>query len=217
MIAFLCARDLLTEERIELLESWKAGHTGFSAHNAVTVRADDGDGLERLARYLLRPPLSLERLTLEPGLARYHHKRAPERRGEPFDPAELLARLVMHIPAPRLHQVRYYGYYSHVSRARRRRAENEVGSGAQPPGVVAPDEEVSRAERRRLRRQWAELIRRIYESDPLLCTCGAQMRVVSFITEPPVVKKILEHLKRTGSEGVRAPPRLALAPEALVS
>ncbi|MCH7665158.1 MAG: transposase, partial [Acidobacteria bacterium] len=49
----------------------EAGHTGFSAHNAVTVRADDGGGLERLARYLLRPPLSLERLNLESGLARY--------------------------------------------------------------------------------------------------------------------------------------------------
>jgi len=42
------------------------------------------------------------------------------------------------------------------------------------------------------------------------------MRVVSFITEPPVVRKILEHLKRTGSDPARAPPRLEAAPEALV-
>ena len=113
--------------------------------------------------------------------------------------------------------MRYYGYYSHVSRARRRRAENEVGPGAQPPGVVPPDDEVSRAERRRLRRQWAELIRRVYESDPLVCACGAQMRLVSFITEAPVVRKILAHLKRTGSDPARAPPRLDAIPEALVS
>jgi len=32
------------------------------------------------------------------------------------------------------------------------------------------------------------------------------MRGLSFISEPPVVRKILEHLKRTGSEGARAPP-----------
>ena len=161
-------RDLLTDERIELLESWKAGHTGFSAHNVVTVRADDGGGLERLAGYLLRPPLSLERLILEPGLARYRHKRAKERRGEPFDPAELLARLVMHIPVPRLHVMRYYGHYSHVSRARRRRAgceaAAEAASGSDSPDAAPLDDEVSRAERRRLRRQWAQLIRRIYES-----------------------------------------------------
>jgi hypothetical protein len=109
VISFLAAEGLLDEGRIALLDSWKSGHTGFSAHNAVTVRADDPDGLERLARYLLRPPVSLERLRLEPGLALYRHKRATRRRGEPFDPAELLARMLMLFPAPRLHVVRYYG------------------------------------------------------------------------------------------------------------
>lgn len=119
--------------------------------------------------------------------------------------------------------MRYYGHYSHVSRARRRRAACEAAAGGEPasgagsPEAVSLDEEVSRAERRRLRRQWAELIRRIYESDPLLCSCGAQMRAVSFITEPPVVRKIIEHLQRTGSDPTRAPPRLEDAPEALAS
>ena len=88
---------------------------------------------------------------------------------------------------------------------------------ADSPDAVSLDDEVSKPERRRLRWQWAQLIRRIYESDPLLCTCGAQMRVVSFITEPPVVRKIIEHLQRTGSHPARAPPRLEDAPEALVS
>jgi hypothetical protein len=217
VLSVLAARELLTEERIELLDSWKSGHTGFSAHNAVTVRAGDGGGLERLARYLLRPPLSLERLTLETGLARYRHKRARERRGEPFDPGELLARLVMHIPAPRLHLVRYYGHYSHVARARRRQARKDAGSAALATSGGAADDEVSRAERRRRRRQWAALIRRIYEADPLLCTCGAPMRLLSFITEPPVVRKILGHLERAGRDPARAPPGVAAAPEALVS
>ncbi len=31
VISLLAARGLLTEDRIELLESWKSGHTGFSA------------------------------------------------------------------------------------------------------------------------------------------------------------------------------------------
>jgi len=44
------------------------------------------------------------------------------------------------------------------------------------------------------------------------------MRVVSFITESPVGKKILAHLERTGSDPARAPPRLEAEaePEALV-
>ena len=90
-------------------------------------------------------------------------------------PFELLARLLMHIPAPRLHLVRYYGRYSHVARARRRREMEAVpGAGPQVPGADflatgSPDDELSRAERRRLRRGWAQLIRRVYEADPLLC------------------------------------------------
>ena len=103
-----------------------------------------------------------------------------------------------------------------------RAAGESASQGEAPqPGdsaeAVSLDDEVSRAERRRLRRQWAELIRRIYESDPLLCTCGAQMRVLSFITEPPVVRKILEHLKRIERDPARAPPGLEFEPEALVS
>lgn len=51
----LVAADLLNDARIELPDSWKWGHTGFSVHDAVAVRADHYDGIERLARYLLRP------------------------------------------------------------------------------------------------------------------------------------------------------------------
>jgi hypothetical protein len=51
---------LLSEERTRLLLSWR--HSGFSVHTSVTVPPDDRGGLERLARYLLRPPVSLDRL-----------------------------------------------------------------------------------------------------------------------------------------------------------
>jgi hypothetical protein len=61
VIAFLRDEGLLSEERIELLLSWQ--NTGFSVHNTVTVGPEDAAGGERLARYLLRPPLSLERMS----------------------------------------------------------------------------------------------------------------------------------------------------------
>jgi hypothetical protein len=47
----------LTEERIELLLSWR--HTGFSVHNRVRVEPEDQPAVERLARYIMRPPISL--------------------------------------------------------------------------------------------------------------------------------------------------------------
>ena len=50
------------------------------------------------------------------------------------------------------------------------------------------------------------MIRRVYEIDPLVCPeCGGEMRVVAFITDPPVIKKILDHLQERARAG-RAPP-----------
>ena len=31
--------------------------------------------------------------------------------------------------------------------------------------------------------------------DPLLCSCGAEMKIISFITDPRVVDRILRHLE----------------------
>jgi hypothetical protein len=83
--------------------------------------------------------------------------------------------------------------------------------------AASSDNGLCRAQRRRLARGWARLIRRIYEADPLVCPCGAQMRILSLLTEPPVVRKVLEHLRRAGSEAPRAPPRPELEPKALAS
>jgi hypothetical protein len=48
-----------------------------------------------------------------------------------------------------------------------------------------------------LRRRWAELIRRVYEVDPLICPrCGSEMRVIGFITQPVLIDLILDHLRR---------------------
>ncbi len=87
---------MLSEERMALLDSWKHGHTGFSAHNAVTVAAGDGEGLERIGRYLLRPPLSVERMELDKDRVHYRHNRAPYPASETFDAQDFLARLLMH-------------------------------------------------------------------------------------------------------------------------
>ncbi|MGH9380991.1 MAG: transposase [Thermoanaerobaculia bacterium] len=64
VIAMLRDEGLLGQERIDLLMWWQA-NTGFSVHNTVTVEAEDPAAVERLARYLLRPPVSVERLTFD--------------------------------------------------------------------------------------------------------------------------------------------------------
>ena len=65
IIRLLKSKDLLSDERIELLDSFR--HSGFSVDASVTVWPQDTEGLERLCRYLLRCPLSLSRIHWTPG------------------------------------------------------------------------------------------------------------------------------------------------------
>ena len=46
----------------------------------------------------------------------------------------------------------------------------------------------------------ARLIQKIYEVDPLTCAkCGGRMKILSFIEDPEIVKKILKsRLRRDG-------------------
>jgi hypothetical protein len=80
VIHFLQDAALLSVERIGLLLSWR--HTGFSVHNRVQVEPEDGAAVERLARYIMRPPISLERLGRDGvGEVRYRAKKAHETSG----------------------------------------------------------------------------------------------------------------------------------------
>ena len=54
---------------------------------------------------------------------------------------------------------------------------------------------------------WAEMIRKVYEVDPLLCpACGGQMSIIAFIEDHKVIDKIIAHLKLTFMAG-RPPPQ----------
>ncbi len=45
------------------------------------------------------------------------------------------------------------------------------------------------------KQRWAELIKKVYAADPLLCVrCGGAMRIIAFIEQPEVIEKILTHL-----------------------
>jgi hypothetical protein len=74
-----------------------------------------------------RPPISLERVQWGgEGVVHYRAKGGHDGRtlpagdaAEAFDPAEFVARVIMHIPEPLRHLVRYYGWYSNVCQARR--------------------------------------------------------------------------------------------------
>ncbi len=60
----------------------------------------------------------------------------------------------------------------------------------------------------RARSAWARLIRKVYEADPRECPkCHGPMRIIALINDPPVVRRILEHLGRWQPEAMeRSPP-----------
>ncbi|MCC6848742.1 MAG: transposase [Deltaproteobacteria bacterium] len=201
---------------------WHARAADFDLHGGRTVRAEDRRTLERLCHYLLRPPLAQDRLELLPdgrvGLTLAH----PWADGTSvlvFGGVEFLEKLAVLIPKPRVNLVLYHGILG--ARARRRAAAvaQVVPPEATRPTSVAPvsQETAAPPERRPSRRGWlwADLMRRVFEIDVLACDCGARLRFLATIEDPPVVQRILRHLGLPTDTPVsalaRPPPRDDLA------
>jgi ribosomal protein S27E len=115
VLGFLLRRELLSPEWAERLLSWR--HTGFSVHSRV--RAKTKPEAERVGKYMIRPLLSLERLSfVEPEgkvSYRYGQDRAEQ---EMMDYLEFIARVTSHIPDKGQVMVRYYGLYANAHRGR---------------------------------------------------------------------------------------------------
>ena len=111
---------------------------------------------------------------------------------------EFLARVLIHVPEPNKHLVRFYGAYANRVRSEKIARSDSVKQEEKKEDDVLP-------RRRALSKRWAELIYRIYEVDPLTCRrCGEQMKIIAFISEPSVIRRILDHLERKARP--RAPP-----------
>jgi hypothetical protein len=181
--------ERLSESFMHNLLSWV--HPGFSVFAGPPVDGAALAALESQSRYITRPALAMDALEkLEDGTLSLDTPPDP-RTGATrvvLDPLEWIHRITAHIPDPGKHCQRFYGAYSNRGRVATARARADGGEDA-PAHEHADNADVSRE----ARSTWARLIRKIFEADPLLCTCGARMRIVSFITDPRVVDRILRH------------------------
>jgi hypothetical protein len=102
---------LVTEGGAERLLSWR--HTGFSVHSRV--RAKTKKEAERVGKYMIRPLLSLGRLSLDEreGQVGYRYGKDAEE-VERMDYLEFIARTTSHIPDKGQVTVRYYGLYANA-------------------------------------------------------------------------------------------------------
>ncbi len=87
--------------------------------------------------------------------------------------------------------VRDYGLYANAHRGKMRKTHE----AANPFLIIEQEEPFVPS------KGWAEMIRKVYEVDPLLCpSCGGKMSIISFIEDYKVIDKIIAHFDgRTAS------------------
>jgi hypothetical protein len=150
---------------------------------------------------MVRPLLSLGRLSLDEREGRVAYRYGKEtRETERMDYPEFIARVTSHIPDKGQVTVRYYGLYANAHRGKVKKA----GLGLSPLRIL--EEEL----RPIPSKGWAEMIRKVYEVDPMVCPqCGATMKVIAFLTDYAVVDRIINHLKLTFVAERPPPPHIA--------
>jgi hypothetical protein len=150
------------QDVVEKILRWR--HTGFNVHSQV--RAQTTSEAERVGKYMIRPVLSLKRLFFDEtaGKVRYQYSRHGSQE-ESMDYLEFIARVTSHILDKGQVMIRYYGLYSNAHRGKMRKA------GAEPfyPPIIEDDPAYGPS------KGWAEMIRKVYEIDPLLCPFGLKV------------------------------------------
>lgn len=126
-------------EGLDPLPQSAAQAGGFSLHAGIDIQPGQRRKLERLCRYVSRPPLAVERLALTAsGQVRYTLK-TPYRDGTThivLDPLDLIARLAALVPVPRVHLTRFHGVFA--GRARLRAAVTPAHRGVGAPKQEGP-------------------------------------------------------------------------------
>jgi hypothetical protein len=180
--------------------------SGFSLHAGVAVTASDRAGLERLCKYMARAALATERLRqTNDGRIAYHLRRR-WRDGTSclvFEPQEFMARLAALIPPPRAHQTRYHGILAPCAGWRDHvvppvPAVDEVSAKIESSAGAAVDAAAAfcchkpRRAKSATRIAWAQLLRRVFAADALLCLrCGGRMRIMAAIRSAQSVAAFL--------------------------
>ena len=112
-----------------------------------------------------------------------------------FTPCDFIAAITQHIPDKSFQLVRYYGWYSNKMRGQRKKHAGEEKE-TEEVDVDVEVIDVSKHQTRRIpSKKWRDLIKKVWEADPMICpTCQQEMRIVSLIDERDVIEKMLKCL-----------------------
>ena len=171
-------------------------NSGFSLHAGVATKAHERDKLEKICRYIARPSVSEERLSLNVrGEVVYKFKK-------PWDDGttaikmtqlEFIEKLVALVPRPRVHLTRFHGVLGPHYKYRK---QIVPAKKEQPQLAIAgPEADRDKPATSAKRISWARLLKRVFNIDISICPkCRGQIRIIAAIEDPKVIKKILEHI-----------------------
>ena len=182
---------------------------GFDLCATAVIPATHRDRLEKLARYLLRPPIPESHLEYDGELVilKLPTPRSDGATSIAFEPQDFVARLAALVVRPRANQILYHGILAPNARLR----EQALRFG-QPPVLLPGSDETEEPRKARPSRSWAELMKRGMGLDVLACPkCAGRMRHIATILDHHEVRKILEHVglwddAATDPPPARAPP-----------
>jgi hypothetical protein len=195
----------------------QAHREGFDLHANLRVPARDRAGLERLCRYLLRPPVAQDRLRRRGDGHVVVELKRPWHEGTTalvFERLELLEKLAALIPRPEINLTLYHGILA--PRARWRPRVVRYGRPATEEADASPSAEggapLSAAVPPRGRYwSWAALMARAFQLDVLACPrCGGRLRLLATIVDPAVIASVLAGRAPSGPD----PPLAPSPPEA---
>jgi ribosomal protein S27E len=175
---------------------------GFSLHAAVATKAHERQKLERICRYIARPAVSEQRLSLtKSGNVRYELK-TPYRDGTThviFEPLDFIARLAALVPKPRVNLTRYHGVFAPNSAHRALITPAKRGKGAKKDVGTATTAELLDDKsylEKRAAMTWAQRLKRVFNIEIEVCRhCQGPMKIIACIEDPVVIEKILSHLR----------------------
>ena len=171
---------------------------GFSLHAAVCIKADQRLELEKLCRYLARPPIAegrLERSLAGDVIYRFKKKWNDGTQAVFFSPLEFIEKLVALIPPPRIHLSRFHGVLAPNANWRSQVVPSQAAEVVEQGAGGEGDTQEVAAPTRKKRLSWAELLKRVFQIDLTECPdCGGEVKLIAVIMERKVVRKILDHL-----------------------
>ena len=184
-----------------------ANASGFSLHAGVFANADEPEKLERLCRYISRPAVSEQRLSItRQGQIRYELK-TPYRDGTThvfFNPIDFIGKLAALIPPPRINLTRFYGVFAPNSNMRAQVTVSQRGKNS-PKLVRKKDSQSDKPYHARCM-TWAQRLKRVFNIDITECEkCQKHnVTIIACVIDTVIIQKILAHLDKTNPVSTQA-------------